>query len=515
MSAAAATKKEILTCCREGQLARLQQLLNQGVDIQTVDNTEFAPLNMALKHGRWQVAKFLLQQDALPNYSATPPLIAACQYRKDDITGLDMVYRHTANLNVTDTQGRTGLMTVCLLGHEKKFMFLLNHCDDVDKQDQQGMSALLDAVTSQSIDLIKGLIKAGANINLCNHNDENAALLALQTSQPAIKLVQLLIKHQVSLTHRSKQGLCAYDLAREKYPTIVKLMDEHTAKEQQMELPLFQGDQPASQSETEATQEKAEKTNHKSSSNQEKQPKTMGEKDNAWFNAITEGNLGQLNRMIINGQKVDLCDEKGCTALIHAAGQGRRAVTSFLIQKGANIEHKSANGSTALSSAIISQSKNIVELLLRFPINVNSTGPGGYPYTSLAAAQWSESCLSRLIEAGADPFKTDPNGGNLYHNVIAAAAYYSQTTKAVQTLRFIESQNLNINKPDEKGRTPLILLCRVVKSEQDHQAASLAHQLLKWGAITGHKDKVGKTALDYCQINHLTNTRGVIMSFNH
>ncbi len=514
MSAAAATKKEILTCCREGQLARLQQLLNQGVDIQTVDNTEFAPLNMALKYGRWQVAKFLLQQAALPNYSVTPPLIAACQYRKDDITGLDMVYRHTANLNITDAQDRTGLMTVCLLGHEKKFIFLLKHCDDVDKQDQQGMSALLDAVTSQSIELIKKLIKAGANVNLCNHNNENAALLALQTKQPVIKLIQLLIKHQVSITHRSKQGLCAYDLARDKYPAIVKLMDTHTAKEQQIELPLFQTDQPKPKSTADSVDE-----NNRDFTQTQKNSKNKGIAPNkiksAWFIAVSEGNLGQLNKLLIKGQDINHCDDKGCTALIHAAGQGRRAVASFLIQKGANIEHHSANGSTALSSAIISQSKNIVELLLRFPINVDATGPGSYPYISLAAAQWSDSCLSRLIEAGADPFRKDPNGGNLYHNVLAAAAYYSQTTKALQTLRFIETQKLNINHPDCNGRTPLILLCRLVKSEQDHQAASLAHQLLKWNADTHHKDKNGRTALDYCEINQLSNTRGVIMSFNH
>ncbi len=499
MSSKATTKKDILNCCRRGQLAKLEQLLADGITIDTVDSEEFAPLNIALRHGRWQVARYILQHNNLPNYSHTPPFIAACQYKKDDITGLDLVYRHTANINCTDSQSRTGLMTVCLLGHEKKFHFILNHCDDVNHCDDHGMTALLDAVTSQSLNIVNHLIRVGADIQQCNHNKDNALILALKSKNPSPKLVQLLLDHEVAIDHRNKQAESAHDLAKQKHPDIAKRMDLAIAKQQQIELPLFQEDSLKEEEHPQEVHPQPAKTTQKLYSD--------------WFDAVANGNLGLLNRLLLKGVDINQTDDKECTALIHAAGQGKRAVCSFLIEKGADINHRGHNGSTALSSALISRSDNVVELLLRHNIKLNERGPGGYPYVNLAAAQWSESCLSRLVEAGANPLSLDPNKGNLYHNVIAAAAYYSQTGKALQTLKLINSYHVPIDHRDDYGRTPLTLLAYLGRQDKDQQLATIAHQLLKWQAKPNEKDNKGGTALHYCQQNHLANTRGVILSF--
>ncbi|MCX7544444.1 ankyrin repeat domain-containing protein [Marinicella gelatinilytica] len=499
MSLKATTKKDILNCCRRGQLAQLQQLLKQGISIDTVDSEEFAPLNIALRHGRWQVARYILQQNTLPNYATTPPLIAACQYNKDDTTGIDLIYRHTANINCSDSQNRTGLMTVCLLGHEKKFDFIVKHCEDVNRCDDHGMTALLDAVTSQSIKIVEKLIQAGADVNQCNHNNDNALLLAFKAKHPSPKLIQLLIDHKVNIYQQNKQAESPYEVAKQKHADLVKLLDIAIAKEQQIELPLFNDISSQDQTTTKT------KPPNNMTSNKEHQ--------HNWFEAVSKGNLGQLNRLLLKDVNINQTDDKDCTALIHAAGQGKRAVCSFLIEKGANINHRSRNGSTALSSAIISQSDNVVELLLRHQVKLNETGPGGYPYVNLAAAQWNESCLSRLVEAGASPLSKDPGRGNLYHNVISAAAYYSQTGKALQTLKLIHTYNIGINDRDDQGRTPLTLLARLGRHDKDQQVATLAHLLLKWHAKPNNKDSKGMTALDYCQQNQLANTRGVILSF--
>jgi len=499
VSSKATTKKDILSCCRRGQLAQLKQLLADGITIDTVDSEEFAPLNMALRHGRWQVARYILQFNALPNYAHTPPFIAACQYKKDDITGLDLIYRHTANINCTDNHKRTGLMTVCLLGHEKKFKFILTHCDDVNRSDDFGMTALLDAITSQSLNIVRQLIEAGADINQCNHNNDNALLLALKPKNPSVKLIQLLLEHDVSLIQQNKQAESAHDLAKQKHPEIAKRLDIAIAKKQQIELPMFSHQTPDKKADT--------------PTNRSEPINTHKNQNGEWFEAIAKGNLGQLNRLLIKGIDINQTDNKDCTALIHAAGQGKRAVCSFLIERDADINYRSQSGSTALSSALISRSDNVVELLLRHQVKLNEQGPGGYPYVNLAAAQWSESCLSRLVEAGANPMSADPNNGNLYHNVISAAAYYSQTGKAMQTLKLIHSYHVPIDHRDNHGRTPLILLAYLGRQDKDQQLASLTHQLLKWHAKPKAKDKQGFTALDYCQQNKLANTRGVILSY--
>ena len=134
---------------------------------------------------------------------------------------------------------------------------------------------------------------------------------------------------------------------------------------------------------------------------------------------------------------------------------------------------------------------------------------------NLAAAQWSESCLSRLVEAGANPLSRDPNNGNLFHNVISAVPYYSQTGKALQTLKLVHSYHVPIKQRDHNGRTPLTLLAYLGRRDKDQQLATIAHQLLKWQAKTNEKDKKGFTAMDYCQQNQLANTRGVILSYTN
>ena len=117
--------KNIIKCCRNGHLAQLQELLSQGIDFQLFDNPNFAPLNTALKYGRWQIVRYIFKENALPLNKKTPPIIAAAQHSKDNTTGLEVVFAHTANTEAKDIQGRTALMTAALLGHEKKLAYLL------------------------------------------------------------------------------------------------------------------------------------------------------------------------------------------------------------------------------------------------------------------------------------------------------------------------------------------------------------------------------------------------------
>lgn len=483
---------------------QLLKLLDSGIAINEVSHADFLPLNVALKNGRWKIAKYLLQNNTVPIKNENPPLIAATQYPKDITTGIELVFSHTGNLDVADKNGRTALMTACLLGHEKKVNYLLNNPNNISVEDKFGMNAFLDAVISQSTHIVENLLKHNINIHHQNKQGDNALLLAVQAKTPNSKLIKILLDQQVDICQKNNLGQSALKVAEKKHPLIHKIFIAKIEAEKQMELPLF-----------EPMEKKTNNPIIKPSKPPTKQ--TSHDYENLWFTTVAEGNLGRLNKLKMSGVPIDLTDNKGCTALIHAAGKGLRAVASFLLQNQANIEHKSNNGSTPLSSAIISNSKSVVGLLLKHGVNTNATGPGAYPYISLAASQWNEACVSMLLDAGANVKTEDPVGMSLLHHIAIAAEYYTHTAKAKNTIRLVLQYGLDINTQNKQGNTCLHTLCGASKQKylikDDSHLANIAHEMLKSGLNPKLTNNQGFTALQYAKQHALLNTKGVIMSF--
>ncbi len=518
--------KKILQCCRQGQLNQMIDILDAGLDIEAVNHPDFVPLNTALKHGRWKVAKYLLENQIVPHKTKCPPLIAATQYKKDLTQGIKLVFSHTADLDVTDHNGRTALMTACLLGHEKKVSYLLNNHDSLTATDHAGMNAFLDAVISQSTSTVEQLINQGVDVNHFNSLGDNALLIATQQPNPNIKIIKILLENKVDPTLKNNKGKSALLVAEKKHPAILKLMIKKIEAEKQIELPLFTQENGSENEISDMTPptpslpESSTKHNRESTERVEPKlkPKTTCDSDQKlWFDAITSGNLGRLNQLKVKGIAIDLTDNKGCTGLIHAAGKGHRAVASYLIQNNANIEHRSNNGSTPMSSAIISNSRTLVGLLISHGAQVDGLGPGDYPYLSLAAAQWSEACLSMLLDAKANINTTDETGMSLYHHVAIAAEYYGNTAKAKHTLRLIHQYGLDINIQNQQGNTALHLICGAMKNSpydvDDSHIANITHEMLKLGANPKVHNQAGMTAIQYVKQHGLLNTNGVILSF--
>lgn len=510
--------KQIIRCCRNGQLSQLQSILALGVDFKLFEDDDFSPLNTALRHGRWQVAKYLYKSNIIPlSRKKTPPIIAAAQHPKDTTIGLELVFAHSADSEAVNEQGRTALMTAALLGHEKKVAHLLNNQQcEVNAVDKHGISAFLDAVSIQSLKICDLLLKHGANPHQVTANGDNAMTLLLQTEDPNSRLIKKLLYQAVDLHHENHKGRSALSLSEQKQPKLHRFLIAHIESEKQQELPIF-----ADSSALPIINNPPPTPNKPRPSKQAEPSKTITKQIDprqvSWFQAATQGNLGLLNKLKQQGMPIDFTDKKGCTALIHAAGRGKRAVVSFLLTNNANIEHRSDNGSTPLSGAIMSNSRSVIDLLLKKKADPNGKGPGDYPYLSLAATQWSQSSISVLLEHGALLDTKDISGNGLYHNVVIAAEYYDKIADAKNTLKIIHHHGLDINDQDRHGNTALHILCGALKEKNyranDIHLASIAHQLLKLGIDPNLSNQQGFTALQYATRYHLANTRGVIISF--
>lgn len=562
---------QIIEYCKNGNTEQLIESLAHVNETQIVDDRENSLLSIALHKGHWSTFSALIENGYTHN-TAKPLLISACQYKKDDPQGLELALSQNDDINIVNQNQRSALMTACLLGHIKKVEYLILNNADATIQDNTGMTALIEAVHSQNKKITEAIIATKIDVNQANKKDQTALIIAVQQKNPSEEIIKLLLDAGADPEQTDINKKSAWLIAKQKHNKISRLIEKHLNTINQIELPFFteetHNNDPIEDPSNEAVANKhihkdnmqepntgntqthhinhieqnIKSTDHISDETisspieqEASQPITAHDEQisavrktdlhtfkrqttinkQEWFHAAKIGNLGGLNRMILAGIDINCTDEKGCTALIRAAGHSKRAVVSFLLQNNADIEARSHNGSTALSSSIIGSSHRVSELLLEKNANPNGLGPGNYSYTTIAAAQWNDGMLSLLRRYGADIFICNNTQQNLLHIAALAAEDFNKINNAKATFQFLLDHGMDINSVDNKGHTALMLLCGIHRKKyhiKDREIASIVHSLLKMGAAPAMTDHSGKSAFDAASHHKLLHTKGVLMN---
>ena len=546
----------IFQFCKKGKVKQLLDSLQAIKYKNLVDERGNTLLCTALKHAQWKVLNALLKLNLsfTPN---KPPLITASQCSKDDSFGIKTVFPLYPDINVQNHQQRTALMTACLLGHGKKVSTLLSLNAAVNMQDSMGNTALIEAVHSKRKEVVTMILAQKPLIDLCNNLGETALIICLKAKNPSEDIIKLLLNADADPEITDNDKKSAWLIAKQKQPKFAKIIEKHLNDKNQFELPFFTNDyQDTHNKKTQATVNaetvnkndlfktndssyKIEPTmdNQQAVNNMQEARSKEGQHDtirkpsvavfkqtrktsdnnnqSEWFEAAKSGNLGKLNRLILQGIDIDCRDDKGCTALIRACGHSRRAVVSFLLQQNADIEARSNNGSTALSSSIIGNCRRVAGLLLDKKANPNGLGPANYSYATIAAASWNDAMLSILGRNGADVTICNKKQQNLFHIAAMAAEFCNNITNAKNTFQFLLDQNLDINAQDDEGNTALMILCGIQKQKytvDDRNIATLVHFLIKIGAAPALVNNNGDSAIDMANYHKLLQTKGVIMN---
>ena len=525
---------QLFEYCKNGKVQQLLDALNHSNAPEFIDERKNTLLCVALKHGQWQAFTALLES----NYSFKPTkplLISACQYNRDDITGINLALQFNSDVNTTNSQNRTALMTTCLLGHINKTKELLGIGASTNIQDDDGNTALMDAIHSRNKKMVELMLQHDpdvSQINQSNHAKDTALILAVKHKTPNEEIIKLLLEAGADPELNDATQQSAWLIAKQKHQKISRAIEKHLNNINQIELPFFTNDYQTKQLQVDSPKpvdiEPEIKETEQASISAEKsatkpllrpfvfsQEKTKKSNKQEWFHAAKTGNLGGLNRMIIEGIDINCVDDKGCTALIRACGHSRRAVVSFLLQQNADVEMRSHNGSTALSSSIIGNCRRVAGLLLDNGANPNALGPSDYSYTTIAAAQWNDAMLSILYRNGTDVFIVNSQNQNLLHIIALAAEYYNNINNAKSSIQFLLDHGMDINATDENGNTALMILCGVHQKKyevDDRNIASIAHCIIKQGAAPAITNQAGKSALDASRLHKLQQTKGVLMN---
>lgn len=136
-------------------------------------------------------------------------------------------------------------------------------------------------------------------------------------------------------------------------------------------------------------------------------------------------------------------------ALIDSARNDDPAAVAALLSKGADVNAREGDGSTALAWAVARSNVVIAELLLKAGANPDLTNELGFGPLSLAITNGSAAIVRMLLEKGANPNVARENG----ETPLMTAARLGQ----VEVVKLLLDRKANVNVRDKKfGQTPLM-----------------------------------------------------------
>ncbi|ELK29148.1 Kinase D-interacting substrate of 220 kDa [Myotis davidii] len=236
---------------------------------------------------------------------------------------------------------------------------LLEKCKDVDERNECGQTPLMIAAEQGSLEIVKELIKNGANCNL--EDLDNWTALISASKEGHLHVVEELLKCGANLEHRDMGGWTALMWACYKGRTdVVELLLSHGANPNVTGLysvyPII------------------------------------------W--AAGRGHADIVQLLLQNGAKVNCSDKYGTTPLVWAARKGHLDCVKHLLAMGADVDQEGANSMTALIVAVKGgYTQSVKEILKRNP-NVNLTDKDGNTALMIASKEGHTEIVQDLLDAG-------------------------------------------------------------------------------------------------------------------
>jgi len=340
--------KKLLDAILEGDVSRVEALIEKGADVNFTISGKESMLMCAAERGNPQIAKLLIDHGADVNHrgkKGETALSKAVAFGRLQVA--QHPFEHGFKVDAPPSKSTSPLLMALQRRDFSMTRLLLEKGADVNQQNDDGQSALHLASGFPVPTFVEYLLMSAANVNLTDKNGNTP--LALAVIENNIPICKRLLQYGADPNAANHDDITPRQLVPEWNEALAKILDEPGKIQVEAIRPQPKIDGPMIQKLLESGRD----------INQE------GPKGStAIFHTIEAGNLEALSMLIDHGADIDHANEEGTTPLMVAAFHGRAAMVDLLLEKGADPNALSKNGFGALYIAGARRDRHIAKSLM-------------------------------------------------------------------------------------------------------------------------------------------------------
>lgn len=374
-------------------------------------------------------------------------------------------------LNSKGILDRTILITACVTKKYQLVEWLVDNVPDIDlnAQDKKNYSAVSLMYKQDRLDLLKLLVKKGADINV--KNKEGVALLMEACGGCELDKVKFLVENGADVNIKNKHNCTPFMLACQRgYIDIVKFLAENDA--------------------------------------------SIDDTDSNGNNALIRickkerdlsCNYKILSFLLDNGINVNARNNQGESGLMLACEQGSIKIAKFLVQNDANVDITDNNGNTALARICKYQKFvycNQISLSnLANSLDQDQDQDQGHDTVSMiicAAESGRMDIVELLVKKGADTNVADQNGSTILINACEGGW--------IDIVKFLVNNGANVHATDNNGNNALMRIFRKHNNQPLNKKIffEIVQFLIEKGVNVNDKNIVGISPLMHaCSMDDL------------
>ncbi len=433
---------QLLEAATEGNVGRMQRLLDKGADVNTTDSDGLTPMMRAVWYENAEAVRFLLNAGA--------------------------------DFNQKDAFGQTALVYGVENGDEKIVRVLLDTGANPNDTNEKGNPLLIAALSNQSTEVAIALIDAGANVSSETADGQNPLKAAARAG--FTDLVATRIKKGADVNAASGGLSALMEAARRNNLETAEVLLEYGAD-------VNNRSESRRDSGETALMVAAEKGHSKMVKKLIAAGAEIDIKDDSGDTALIkamEGGRAEMVRQLLHaGADPTIKDREGRNAYLIAVKEEEVEILKLLIEAGVDIESTDNRGTNGLIHSSSEGDTEIAEILISAGANINVVNEYGRSALSEAAERGYTGIVRLLVDAGADVNLRDADG--------KTALMRAATGGKTEAVRILLDAKADFNLQDDKKLTALMLSAK--RGEE-----TVVKLLLEAGADPGLKDDKGKTA---------------------
>ena len=437
----------LILACQEGNVDTLNALLNAGADPNIADNDGYTCLHYATDgDGSNEALQAIIYHGGdvnATNKENVTALMTACS--KGNTGAINILMDAGADLNIADIDGYTCLHYVAVYCRKEALQTIIGHGANVNARNNKNVTALMTACSKGNTGAINILMNAGADPNIAD-NDGYTCLHYAARGDGSTEVVEAIITHGADLNARNIFNVTAIMLACEKGNLdVAKFLLNSGADfnigdvisgtylhyavlvgcgKEMLQMMIDHGiDFKATVVTSETALVLASEMKSVDAINTDMNVYTNPDLADVYgATSIHCAILGSCSTEVLkvildNGADVNAANEKNKTALILASQKGNEDAINVLVTAKADPNISDIYGNTCLHYAVDGDcSKEMIQTLIDHGVDVNMANTDNMTELMLACQEGNIDAIDALLTARATPDITSINGDAIVHH---------------------------------------------------------------------------------------------------